>query len=38
MVLILVLVEDGLGGNRKTAHGYIQLVLILVLVEDGLGV
>ena len=36
-VLILVLVEDGLGGTYwPTFVGYAK-VLILVLVEDGLG-
>ena len=38
-VLILVLVEDGLGGASKPATDAIKTtVLILVLVEDGLGV
>ena len=37
-VLILVLVEDGLGErDQKPQYGEIILVLILVLVEDGLG-
>ena len=37
-VLILVLVEDGLGAyHMMTTVGYMT-VLILVLVEDGLGV
>ena len=38
-VLILVLVEDGLGDGVKCAVSIKALVvLILVLVEDGLGV
>ena len=38
-VLILVLVEDGLGGQGKSAYRvHNRNVLILVLVEDGLGV
>ena len=38
LVLILVLVEDGLGVSYKdTFHGNFTPVLILVLVEDGLG-
>ena len=38
-VLILVLVEDGLGVCHKSTPGiYVLSVLILVLVEDGLGV
>ena len=38
LVLILVLVEDGLGVARFEAKGLeIFHVLILVLVEDGLG-
>ena len=36
-VLILVLVEDGLGENRNFNKTPAFLVLILVLVEDGLG-
>ena len=37
-VLILVLVEDGLGDTSKTINKINKLVvLILVLVEDGLG-
>ena len=37
-VLILVLVEDGLGVSvERTEYGTGLLVLILVLVEDGLG-
>ena len=37
-VLILVLVEDGLGGNYHFFYKVIvNHVLILVLVEDGLG-
>ena len=37
-VLILVLVEDGLGELINTSEALFQtLVLILVLVEDGLG-
>ena len=36
-VLILVLVEDGLGGELSNDLDYYE-VLILVLVEDGLGV
>ena len=38
LVLILVLVEDGLGGQRYAASSKNATVLILVLVEDGLGV
>ena len=38
-VLILVLVEDGLGGAASLCEAYFGgVVLILVLVEDGLGV
>ena len=37
-VLILVLVEDGLGGHRRYHTRRDGNVLILVLVEDGLGV
>ena len=37
-VLILVLVEDGLGVVRKKFDTSLWKVLILVLVEDGLGV
>ena len=38
MVLILVLVEDGLGGDLAAAiRSVTEAVLILVLVEDGLG-
>ncbi len=38
MVLILVLVEDGLGGRGRSSRGCtLEKVLILVLVEDGLG-
>ena len=38
-VLILVLVEDGLGeGRRREYTSVCGPVLILVLVEDGLGV
>ena len=36
-VLILVLVEDGLGALTRVATNLMHLVLILVLVEDGLG-
>ena len=37
-VLILVLVEDGLGGAASLCEAYFGgVVLILVLVEDGLG-
>ena len=36
-VLILVLVEDGLGGQRREYTSVCGPVLILVLVEDGLG-
>ena len=36
-VLILVLVEDGLGAPKKGYSDTIFTVLILVLVEDGLG-
>ena len=36
-VLILVLVEDGLGVSVKTLFDNVDTVLILVLVEDGLG-
>ena len=37
-VLILVLVEDGLGAQtRKALNHKMYKVLILVLVEDGLG-
>ena len=36
-VLILVLVEDGLGAPKNYIYGNIRCVLILVLVEDGLG-
>ena len=36
-VLILVLVEDGLGGNISIFSAIENTVLILVLVEDGLG-
>ena len=36
-VLILVLVEDGLGVYRNILANFCWLVLILVLVEDGLG-
>ena len=36
-VLILVLVEDGLGGDSTRLLGSQNFVLILVLVEDGLG-
>ena len=37
-VLILVLVEDGLGGSAQGAvSSNVAQVLILVLVEDGLG-
>ena len=39
IVLILVLVEDGLGEVREKVIPYgAYCVLILVLVEDGLGV
>ena len=39
IVLILVLVEDGLGANSEPAKPTkANSVLILVLVEDGLGV
>ena len=38
LVLILVLVEDGLGGcEKKSKQNRSKRVLILVLVEDGLG-
>ena len=37
-VLILVLVEDGLGVQINWIMAHIITVLILVLVEDGLGV
>ena len=37
-VLILVLVEFGLGDNRAKMRETVTLVLILVLVEFGLGV
>ncbi len=37
IVLILVLVEDGLGETSDVLEQLVQLVLILVLVEDGLG-
>ena len=37
-VLILVLVEDGLGGTLADIFSSFTSVLILVLVEDGLGV
>ena len=38
-VLILVLVEDGLGElKRQSSENWVAKVLILVLVEDGLGV
>ena len=36
-VLILVLVEDGLGASNELARRRFFGVLILVLVEDGLG-
>ena len=36
-VLILVLVEDGLGGTEQQFMLHLLWVLILVLVEDGLG-
>ena len=36
MVLILVLVEDGLGDEQKCSIRYHGTVLILVLLEDGL--
>ena len=37
-VLILVLVEDGLGeAQKKASQAALDEVLILVLVEDGLG-
>ena len=39
IVLILVVVEDGLGGRRAFTQEEInEVVLILVVVEDGLGV
>ena len=38
MVLILVLVEDGLGVAKTWMQASYNWVLILVLVEDGLGV
>ena len=38
VVLILVLVEDGLGEEVKVRNLVSVEVLILVLVEDGLGV
>ena len=38
VVLILVLVEDGLGAFQAWWNGDSPFVLILVLVEDGLGV
>ena len=37
LVLILVLVEDGLGGDKGGFIEHEANVLILVLVEDGLG-
>ena len=37
LVLILVLVEDGLGVSQKCGKSNPFSVLILVLVEDGLG-
>ena len=37
LVLILVLVEDGLGAEKHEELKQIIQVLILVLVEDGLG-
>ena len=38
LVLILVLVEDGLGGTKRILlYAIMHTVLILVLVEDGLG-
>ena len=37
-VLILVLVEDGLGDLSEMSNYHLINVLILVLVEDGLGV
>ena len=36
-VLILVLVEDGLGEYKNNPTQITMAVLILVLVEDGLG-
>ena len=36
-VLILVLVEDGLGDLSEMSNYHLINVLILVLVEDGLG-
>ena len=36
-VLILVLVEDGLGAAKEELLAVLRGVLILVLVEDGLG-
>ena len=38
IVLILVLVEDGLGATKELViRNLVSIVLILVLVEDGLG-
>ena len=37
IVLILVLVEDGLGAFEELGEDHFTWVLILVLVEDGLG-
>ena len=37
IVLILVVVEDGLGGCFHNRCGNFDAVLILVVVEDGLG-
>ena len=37
VVLILVLVEDGLGVLHGQSKKNVVMVLILVLVEDGLG-
>ncbi len=37
-VLILVLLEDGIGEIKIQVYDYIHSVLILVLLEDGIGV
>ena len=37
LVLILVLMEDTLGGHKGLLSGALFLVLILVLMEDTLG-
>ena len=36
-VLILVLLDDGLGPSWKLVHKELRSVLILVLLDDGLG-